>query len=325
MAVDRTDPKASGVIGDIMAHQKINIVSMADRTYQLISIDRIKVLNSRNRDESQFQDNINSIESTGLLKPILVNEKYLQSEGYYQLVCGEGRYIAHKRLNRETIPAEVINCDRTTALLLSLVENIARVPPNTMWFARELKRMKDCGLSIQQIAVIACKSESYVFEYIRLVELGEERLIRGVEARLFPISFATNVAKSSNKTIQNVLMDAFDSGLINSVNATRVRNLIERRIHHGRRARHPQGKAGKDAEVYNLKTLEDDISKATEQKEGFVHKATTKENRLFALVDGLNTVWCEEAFRSLLKEEGMADRPSLLGEYATAVESGRSK
>jgi ParB family chromosome partitioning protein len=308
-----------------MAHPKINIVPMAERTYQVIPIDRIRVLNSRNRDETQFQENVHSIESIGLLKPIVVNEKYLHSEGWYELVCGEGRYIAYRRLNRDTIPAEVINCDRATALLLSLVENIARVPPNTMWFARELKRMKDCGISIQQISVIACKSESYVFDYIRLVDLGEERLIRGVEAGLFPISFATNVAKSSNKTIQNVLMDAFDSGLINSVNATRVRRLIEDRISHGRHAHPLRTTDLKSAATYDLRTLEQDISKTTEKKQGFVREATTKENRLFALLDGLNTLWGDEAFVLLLKEEGMADRPALLGEYAESLDSRGNK
>src|ERR1017187_3739674 len=150
------------------------IVPMADRKYKLVPVDSIRVLNSRTRDKTQFEDNIRSIESIGLLKPIVVNESHYEAEGYYELVCGEGRYLAHKALKREKIPAEVINCDKQTALLFSLVENIARVPPNTMWFAREMKRMKDCGLPIKKICEIAGKTETYVIDYIRLVEMGEE-------------------------------------------------------------------------------------------------------------------------------------------------------
>ena len=164
------------------------------------------------------------------MKPIVVNERPLKQVGHYELVCGEGRYLAFKALGRDKIPAEVIDCDKKTALLFSLVENIARVPPDTMWFAKELKRMKESGIPIRRICEIAGKTETYVVDYIRLVELGEDRLIKGVEQGIFSMSFATVIAKSSTGEIQNVLMDAFDSGLISSANATKVRNLIEQRL-----------------------------------------------------------------------------------------------
>jgi ParB family chromosome partitioning protein len=287
---------------------------MAERKYKLVPVDQIKVLNSRNRDKTQFEDNIRSIGSVGLLKPIVVNERYLSTEGCYQLVCGEGRFTAFKHLKRDVIPAEVINCDKKTALLFSLVENIARVPPNTMWFARELKRMKDCGLSIQKISEIAGKCESYIGDYIRLVELGEDRLIKGVEAGLFPISFAAIVAKASNETIQNVLMDAFDSGLINTANAGRIRSLIETRMTYGKQPQ--QFKKVGDAAPYSLKELKSDISRTTEEKQGFVREATVKENRLLALLDGLNTLLRDEALVSILTKEGVAEQPQLSGAYS---------
>ena len=52
--------------------------------------------------------------------------------------CGEGRLLAHQRLGKPRIRAEVIDCDRKEAYLISLVENIVRVPPATLWFAREI-------------------------------------------------------------------------------------------------------------------------------------------------------------------------------------------
>jgi hypothetical protein len=88
--------------------------------------------------------------------------------------------LAYKALGQPEIRAEVISCDRKTALLYSLIENIARVPPGTMWFAAEVKRMYDSGLSVTKIAQIVCKSPTYVHDYIQLVEQGEQRLIRGV-------------------------------------------------------------------------------------------------------------------------------------------------
>ncbi len=101
------------------------IIPMSERKYGLIAVDEIQVLNSRDRNETEFEDNVRSIENVGLLKPIVVNDKFRPRTGFYQLVCGEGRYIAYKRLHRAHIPAEVISCSKKTALIFSLVENIA--------------------------------------------------------------------------------------------------------------------------------------------------------------------------------------------------------
>src|ERR1017187_7639248 len=104
-----------------MSHTQI--VPMSKRKYELVPIDRIRMLNTRNREKAQFDENIRSIGAIGLLKPIVVNDRPFQTSGYYELVCGEGRYHAHKALNRDKIAAEIITCTRKTALLFSLVEN----------------------------------------------------------------------------------------------------------------------------------------------------------------------------------------------------------
>ena len=119
--------------------KKSIIRKMEDRKYAIIPVDAIKVLNSRNRDRGRFEENIRSIKDVGLLRPIVVNERYYEKSGFYELVCGEGRYLAYMELEKTEIPAEVINCTRKEAYLCSLVENIARVPPGTMWFAKEVK------------------------------------------------------------------------------------------------------------------------------------------------------------------------------------------
>ena len=63
-----------------------------------------------------------------------------------------------------------------------------------------------------------CKTEHYIRDYIRLVEQGEERLIQGVDQGVFPIKFAVHVAMSESSQIQNVLMDAFDEGIVTTNN-----------------------------------------------------------------------------------------------------------
>lgn len=100
---------------------------MSERQYEMIPLDKIKVLNSRNRDREDFEHNIRSIKEVGLRKPIVVNGRYFKKSGHYDLVCGEGRYLAFKELGKNEIIAEVVSCNKKQALLYSLVENIARV------------------------------------------------------------------------------------------------------------------------------------------------------------------------------------------------------
>ncbi len=288
---------------------------MTERKYELIPIDKIRVLNSRRRDRDQFQENIRSIQEVGLLKPVVVNGRHFRKTNHYELVCGEGRYLAYKHLGRTEIPAEVLSCNRKTALLYSLVENIARVPPRTMWFAREVKRMHDEGWNLPEISKVVGKCETYVNDYIRLAEQGEERLIRGVERGLFPMTFALHVARSDNATIQHVLMDAFDKGIVTTSNLPTVRRIIEARVrNHKARDR---GKKGTDKfqGMYSVKQLKSDIGRITKEKEAFVHEVSVKENRLIRLLQDLNALRQNDDFMTVLKAERLECMPQLKGTY----------
>lgn len=290
------------------------IVLMKDRRREMIPVDKIKVINSRKRDEKQFALNVQSIEANGQLKDIRVNDKFLEKSGFYELICGEGRLIAHKRLGHSNIRAEIVTCTRKQAYLESLVENLARSRPGTMEFARELKSLHDEGWSCEQIAKIACRSVEYTRQYIRLVENGEERLIQGVEQGVFPISFAVLVASSEDSAIQNVLMDAFDRGIVNCQNFGKARAIINSR--QDRRTR----KNGRDnAADYTVATLTNDIASTTQAKESYVREAQDKETRLFALLDGLAELWKDAALLELLEAEGLSKRPDLAGKYSEAV------
>jgi ribosomal protein S16 len=54
---------------------------MAQRDYRMIPVKQINVVNSRNRKQKQFQENVRSINDVGLYKPILVNKRNLEATG----------------------------------------------------------------------------------------------------------------------------------------------------------------------------------------------------------------------------------------------------
>jgi len=289
---------------------KIPIRSMAQRDYRMIPVDKIRVVNSRSREKKQLEENARSIGEMGLYKPILVNKRNLQASGMYELICGEGRLLAHVQLGRTHIQADVWDVDEIQAHLMTLGENIARTPPQTIDFARALKEMHDYGMGWDELSAITGKCHAYIQDYIRLVEQGEERLVKGVEDGVFPLAFAMSVAQSSDRSIQHLLMDAFDSGIVNSRNLRRVRKIIEDRLEKGKDL------SGRKAPApYTVERLKSDIRNMTCQKEAFVFEAGQRESRLMRVLVTLKELRRDEGFVTLLGTEGLADAPELKGQY----------
>ena len=284
-----------------------NICPIAQRRYEDVPIDKVKVINSRNRDQEQFDMNVESIDSVGLMKPIRVNDKFLESTGKYELICGEGRLLAHKQLGKKEVLAEVVTCTRKEALLQSLIENIARTKPGSMDFARELKRLHDEGWEFKRIAKVACKTEDYIRSYIRLVEQGEERLIHGVETGVFPIKFAIQVSSTEDSQMQNILMDAFDRGIVTTNNFGQARRIISARAKHTKRAT-------VDKE-YTVNQLVSDIAETTKVKTSYVREAKSKENRFMTLLAGINTLFKDEGFVAIVRAAKLDKRPELSGDF----------
>jgi len=289
----------------------IEIRSMAERDYQMIPVNEINVVNSRGREKKQFQENVRSISEVGLYKPILVNRRNLDATGLYDLICGEGRLLAHIELGKTHIAADVWDIDERQAHLMTLGENIARTPPQTIEFARALKEMHDYGMGWKELSAITGKTEEYIRNYVRLIEQGEERLVKGVEDGVFSLNFAMCVAQSNDRSIQHLLMDAFDSGIVNSNNLPRVRKIIEDRLEKGkalgsRRSNTP----------YTVDKLKRDIRKITREKEAFVYEAGQRENRLMRILVALQRLRKDDSLLAMLKTAGLAEPPQLKGQYA---------
>lgn len=285
----------------------LDIVHFRDRRYEEVPLDKVKVINTRKRDDEQFEMNVTSISEVGLQKPIRVNDKFLERNGYYELICGEGRLLAHKKLNKPKIMAEVVTCTRKEAYLQSLIENIARTNPGSMDFARELKRLHDENWDLGRIARIACRTKTYIRDLIRLVEQGEDRLIHGVEQSVFPMSFAIQVAATDSSQLQNLLMDAFDAGLVTTSNFGQARKIIS--------ARAKGAKHRRSAQEYTVNQLRRDIVDATKAKTSYVKETQTKENRFLILLGGINELWKDQEFRELLCQERLDQRPELAGDF----------
>lgn len=284
--------------------QILHIRSISERQFDMIPVDAVDVPNPRKRDEKQFQETMRSIREIGLRKPIIVNAHRFEETGRYALVCGQGRLEIFKKLEKTHICAEILNVDEGMAYILSLVENIARVRPSSIEFARTIVAMYDSGVDIDELVKITGRSKKDLYDHIALMKKGEERLIQGVEDGIYTISFAKNIARSDDVLTQKLIMDAFDDGMIKANNLELIRKIINSR---------------KDnVEIKPIETLNDLKNQIRELKEKMkteCEQAEKKENRLYRLLSALKTIKESKEFLRMMKECGVSRNPKLKGKY----------
>lgn len=122
-------------------------------------------------DEPQFQELVASLESTGLLQPIVVR-KHLDG---YQLIAGERRWRAAMKLAWEKIPAIVKEADDRTLLTLALVENLQRDNLSAIEEAHSYHRLiEEFKLSQAEVARLVGRDRSTVANALRLLKLPAE-------------------------------------------------------------------------------------------------------------------------------------------------------
>jgi ParB family chromosome partitioning protein len=115
-----------------------------------------------------------SIRKQGLLQPVVVRPR---AEGGYQLVAGERRWRAAREAGVPTLPALVRPVDDRDALLLGLVENVARENLSPVEEARAYASLIDeFELPLGEVAEQVGRSKASVSNRVRLLDLPEEVL-----------------------------------------------------------------------------------------------------------------------------------------------------
>jgi len=121
-----------------------------------------------NFNEESLSSLVASIETAGFLQPIVVR-RFGET---YQIVAGERRWRAARKLGLQTIPAIIRNVDDEDMLQMALLENIQREDLDPVEKARAFKRLvSDFHLTQEQIAGKVGQKRSTIANYLRLLEL----------------------------------------------------------------------------------------------------------------------------------------------------------
>ena len=123
-------------------------------------------------DSDELNALANSIQSKGLLQPIVVREL---DDGDYELVAGERRLRACKLAGiKNVIAVRIKIIDERDLLTLNLVENIQRQNLNPIEQAEGYKTLTErFGLSHQAVGYLIGKSRVAVTNLMRLLKLAE--------------------------------------------------------------------------------------------------------------------------------------------------------
>ena len=119
-------------------------------------------------DEELLNELTESIREVGILQPVLVRPL---GDGY-ELIAGERRWRAARRLGLGRIPALVRESDDAAALEQALVENIHRADLNALEEAAAYQQLiEDFSLTHEAVATRVGKSRTTVTNTLRLLQL----------------------------------------------------------------------------------------------------------------------------------------------------------
>ncbi|WP_243406077.1 plasmid partitioning protein RepB C-terminal domain-containing protein [Sphingosinicella sp. YJ22] len=275
---------------------------------EMIPISRVVVINPRVRNRRVFNEIVESIALVGLKRPITVTRRVEGEEIYYDLVCGQGRLEACRTLGFGEIAALIVSADEEDCLVSSLVENCARRQHRALDLLHDIGEMKKRGYAIAEVARKTGLSYEYVWGVTRLLENGEERLLRAVESGAIPITIAVQIADADDSEVQGALQSAYEENLLRGRNLIAARRLVETRKRRGKGLRN-DGRQRKPVSALALvRAYEED----TQRKRALIRRSEVAKARLSFVTEAVRSLVDDEAFFAILEQEDLASVPARL-------------
>jgi ParB family chromosome partitioning protein len=189
--ISRQEAETSGAL------QELPIASIRPNPYQ----PRVRL------DEPQFSELVSSLETSGLLQPVVVR-KHLDG---YQLIAGERRWRAAQKLGWKKIPAVIKEADDRTLLTLALVENLQRDNLSAIEEATSYQRLLDeFQLTQADVARLVGRDRSTIANALRLLKLpldvtemvDDGRLSEGHARALLALTDRSQISKLARTAVE---------------------------------------------------------------------------------------------------------------------------
>jgi len=186
----------SSLLGDNSKKIETNKVSIND-------LIRNKFQPRKNFNKENLEELTNSIKEQGVIQPIVVRPN-MTSDGKYEIIAGERRWLASQNAGLHEVPVVVLNIDDVKSLEFAIVENVQRQDLNPIEEAKGYQRLiDDFNYNQDKLSKFIGKSRSYIANSLRLLSLPEEvltmveqgNLSSGHARSLIGLPNAKNIAK----------------------------------------------------------------------------------------------------------------------------------
>ncbi|MDR2840788.1 MAG: ParB/RepB/Spo0J family partition protein [Paludibacter sp.] len=123
-------------------------------------------------DEDALSELSKSISELGVISPITLRKN---DDGTYQIIAGERRYRAAKKIGLPSIPAYIRTAADEQVMEMALIENIQREDLNAIEIALTFYRLiEEYKLTQERLSDRVGKSRESVTNYLRLLKLPAE-------------------------------------------------------------------------------------------------------------------------------------------------------
>lgn len=183
--------RGSNVIKSKGLGQGVGVLFSSDDDEELYfecNVDSIRANKYQPRNhfnEDDLDELADSIKEHGILQPLIVVRRNDSKDNYYELIAGERRFRASKKLGLATVPVVVKDIEDENELLeLALIENIQRTDLNPMEEAEAYQKLiNKFSYTQEEAAKKLGKNRSTVANILRLLNLPDfiqQDLIAGI-------------------------------------------------------------------------------------------------------------------------------------------------
>lgn len=215
---------------------------------------------------------------------------------------------------QSTIPAIIIDASEKEALTMSLVENLARRHHTSLELLKGIERLMQKGYTPKQISKKTGLTPEYVYPIVKLIKLGEERLLSAVEKGQLPLDIAVKISVSPGDE-QKALQEAYESKKLRGRKFLQARKLIEARRRQGKSLGSGGSTGSKDrSKELSGRDVMNIYKKEVDRKHALMRRAEFVSNQLLFVVEALRRLYNENNFRSLLESEELGSIPKSIVE-----------
>ncbi|MFA5029709.1 MAG: ParB/RepB/Spo0J family partition protein [Patescibacteria group bacterium] len=148
------------------------VAAVLEETEKVLALPVVKISPNPHQPRDSFNEESleelsQSIKEHGIIQPLIVTKI---GEDHWQLIAGERRWRAAKKLGLETVPAIVRDLSEQKRLELALIENLQREDLNALEVAKAYQKLIDqFNLSQHQLARRVGKSRPAVSNTLRIL------------------------------------------------------------------------------------------------------------------------------------------------------------